>query len=743
MRFDMSKSVENQIEELRTEIRQHDYLYYVENMPAVSDREYDALFAELKTLEGEYPELVTGDSPTQRVAGEPLEGFKTVRHTVAMLSMDNTYSEEELRAFDTRVAKGLGTKEYRYVVETKIDGVAVSIRYENGKLILGATRGDGEQGDDITVNVRTIQSVPLKLALSSDPDPSRHSCGGRNPGDSEPVQPLEKMDPCLRRGDISKTRRGDISSKKGRGDIEEKAQGKKTKAKDSLFDGEIEIPEVLEVRGEVFIPNSRFQQINAEREEAGEARFANPRNSTAGSLKLLDSRMVAKRGLRFLGYAVGAVEPELFESHADMLAKLQALSLPVNPSFEVAEDIDEVIAICNRWEKQKDTLDYQIDGMVVKVDDLAQQRTLGATSRAPRWCIAYKFAAERAETVVKDIRIQVGKTGALTPVADLAPVQLAGTTVSRASLHNFEELARKDVRIGDNVLVEKAGEIIPQVVEVVKDKRPKDSKKFPVAKKCPECKGAVEKDENGVYIRCINPNCPAQLIERIRHFAGRNQMDIEGLGIALIEQLVGEGMVTSFADLYRLKQEQVAALERMGEKSAENLIQALSASKRMPLARVLAGLGILHVGSRAAEVLAEELGSIEALLEAEPERLEEIDEIGPVMAESIHRFCHTPQTRTLIEDLRSLDLAMPGPERRKKTGGALAGKTIVVTGSIEGYSRGDMEAMIKQQGGKPTGSVSKKTDLVVFGENPGSKVSKAQKLGVEILSADEFLKMVK
>ena len=678
MRFDMSKAIEKRIEELRVEIRRHDYLYYVENMPAVSDREYDALFAELKQLEAAHPELVRADSPTQRVSGEPLEGFKTVRHTMPMLSMDNTYSEEELRAFDTRVAKGLGSKDYRYVVETKIDGVAVSLRYEDGQLVLGTTRGDGEQGDDITANVRTIQSVPLKLEIET--------------------------------------------------------RQKKTN---------IEIPEVLEVRGEVFIPNSRFRQINEEREAAGEARFANPRNATAGSLKQLDSRIVAKRGLRFLGYAIGQVEPPMFESHSNMLAKLQALSLPVNSSYEVAEDIDEVIAICNRWEKQKDQLDYQIDGMVVKVDDLAQQRTLGATSRAPRWCIAYKFAAERAETLIKDIRIQVGKTGALTPVADLEPVQLAGTTVSRASLHNFEELARKDVRIGDSVLVEKAGEIIPQVVEVLQDKRPKDSKKFPVARKCPECKGPVEKDEGGVYIRCINPNCPAQLIERLRHFAGRNQMDIEGLGIALIEQLVSEGLVKSFADLYRLRREQVAALERMGEKSAENLIQALEASKKQPLARVLAGLGVLHVGGRAAEVLADELGSIEALLEADTERLEGIDEIGPVMAESIYRFCHTPQTRTLIEDLRSLGLEMPGPARRKKTGGALAGKTIVVTGSMAGYSRSDMEALIKQQGGKPTGSVSKKTDLVVVGENPGSKLTKAQQLSVETISADEFLKLVK
>ncbi|MBN1846912.1 MAG: NAD-dependent DNA ligase LigA, partial [Sedimentisphaerales bacterium] len=379
------------------------------------------------------------------------------------------------------------------------------------------------------------------------------------------------------------------------------------------------------------------------------------------------------------------------------------------------------------------------DGMVVKVDDLAQQRTLGATSRAPRWCIAYKFAAERAETIVRDIRVQVGKTGALTPVADLEPVLLAGTTVSRASLHNFEELARKDVRIGDAVLVEKAGEIIPQVVEVLGDKRPRHSNKFPVASRCPECKGPVQKDEGGVYVRCINPNCPAQLIERIRHFAGRDQMDIEGLGIALIEQLVAAGLVKSFADLYRLTPAELAGLERMGEKSAANLIAALAASKTRPLARVLGGLGILHVGGRAAEVLADELGSIDALLAADTEHLEQIDEIGPVIAESIYKFTHSDPTRKLIEDLRNVGLKMPGPTRRKKTGGILEGKTVVVTGAVAGHSRGDMEDLVKQQGGRPTGSVSKKTDLVIVGENPGSKLDKARKLGVKTISANEFL----
>ena len=668
----MAQSVQQRIDKLRGEIRRHDTLYYVENTPAISDREYDQLFAELKHLEKKHPELITPDSPTQRVAGVPLEGFETVEHSRPMLSIDNTYSAEELRQFDQRVHKALGDQKYRYVVETKIDGVAVSLRYEKGVLVLAATRGDGARGDDITANARTIASVPLRLAESS----------------------------------------------------------------------EVEDPEILEVRGEVFIPNSEFIRINQRREDAGEPLFANPRNSTAGSLKMLDSRLVAQRGLRFLGYALGLIEPGWDIGHAESLQRLKAFSIPVSPHYQIGRDVDEVIEICDQWEQKRHDLDYQIDGMVIKIDDIHQRRQLGQTSRAPRWCMAYKFAAERAETTIQSISVQVGKTGALTPVANLAPVQLAGTTVSRASLHNFDEVARKDVRVGDTVLVEKAGEIIPQVTEVITEKRSQNSKSFPVPRECPECKSSVVKDENGVYIRCVNPACPAQLVERVRHFAGRNQMDIEGLGIAVVEQLVSEGLVQSFADIYRLKKERLAALERMGDKSAENLIKGIEKSKDQPLPRVLAGLGILHVGQRAAQILADEFGDIYALLEADTEALEAIDEIGPVMAESVYRFCHETRTRRLIEDLIEMGVKMRGDKKTGKKEGPLAGKTVVVTGSVESYTRQQMKELVQNAGGKDTSSVSKKTDLVVVGEKPGSKAEKARQLGVKTITAEEFLKLI-
>ena len=677
----MSKPNKEYVEDLRRRIRYHDRLYYVLNTPQITDGQYDKLFDELKRLEAEHPELLSPDSPTQRVSGRPLEGFTTVTHSVAMLSIDNTYSPEELRQFDQRVCKLLGDDKPRYVVEPKIDGVAVSLRYEQGRLVQGATRGDGINGDDITANLRTIGAIPLRLDASSEPSST--------------------------------------------------AKAAKT----------VSIPEVLEVRGEVFMPLSEFARINSARQQTGDPPFANPRNATAGSLKLLDSRTVAQRGLRFLAYALGEVRPALAQTHADTLAQLKALSLPVTDHYELAADIAEVITICDRWEHRRDTLDYQIDGMVVKVDDLDQQRRLGQTSRAPRWCIAYKYAAEQAETVVESIAVQVGKTGALTPVANLKPVQLAGTTVSRASLHNFDELQRKDVRPGDTVLVEKAGEIIPQVVEVKIEKRAKGTSPFTPPKKCPECNGAVMKDPGGVYIRCINPACPAQLAERLRYFAARGQMDIEGLGAALVDQLVREHLVRSFADLYHLDESSLMKLERMGEKSAQNLLTAIEASKTRPLERVLAGLGILHIGNRAAEVLARHFGSIEAIMSAEPAQLEEIDEIGPVIAQSVYQFFHDPQTIKLIGQLKAAGLQMIGPAPSAPTG-ILADKTVVLTGTVPGYSRQQAQDLIKAHSGRPAGSVSKKTDLVIIGENPGSKAEKARQLGVQTISADEFLKLI-
>ncbi|MBN1436073.1 MAG: NAD-dependent DNA ligase LigA [Sedimentisphaerales bacterium] len=682
----MGESIEKQIERLREEIRRHDRLYYVMAQPEISDREYDRLYAQLKELEDAHPELVTADSPTQRVAGQPLTEFATVKHSRPMLSMDNTYNAEELRAFDKRVAKTLNGQKYEYAVESKIDGIAVALRYEGGMLTLGATRGDGTQGDDITTNLRTIASIPLKLNAI-------------------------------------------------------KGQGKK---KDSLFDDGDDVPDLLEVRGEVFMDHGQFGRINEQREDEGQPLFANPRNATAGSLKLLDSSLVAKRGLRFYAYAVGESTEVLAETHSENLERLKAMGMAVNPSCRTAADIEKVITICQEWEKERrHEAEYPIDGMVIKVNSLAQQRVLGQTARAPKWCIAYKFAAEQAESRITSIDIQVGKTGALTPVANLEPVALAGTTVSRASLHNFDEVARKDVRVGDTVVVEKAGEIIPQVVSVNLDKRPKGSKPLAVPKDCPVCGGSVAKDEDGVYVRCVNPNCAGQLVERIKHFAGRGQMDIEGLGSALVEQLVKEGLVKSFADLYRLDAETVAGLERMGAKSAENLIKGIEASKAQPLARVLAGLGILHVGKNVAEILAERFGAMDGLLEAEVEQLEGIDEIGPQIARSVYDFCHGDEGRGLVEELMAAGLRMPGPEKadveQTLAGQTLAGQTIVVTGTVEGYSREDMQDLIKQRGGKCSSSVSKKTSLVVYGENPGSKVEKAEKLGVKVMPAAEFL----
>jgi DNA ligase (NAD+) len=676
----MSQSIQKRLAALRQEIRRHDALYYVHNRPEITDQQYDKLFTELKELEADHPELITDDSPTQRVAGRPLDGFTTIKHSVAMLSMDNTYSAEQLRQFDQRVRKNLPGQDIRYVVETKIDGVALSLRYEQGQLKLAATRGDGTHGDDITANVRTIASVPLCLSCDS------------------------------------------------------------IKKHDGLLFGDAVVPDVLEVRGEVFMANSTFAELNQQRLDRDEQLFANPRNATAGSLKLLDSKLVAGRKLRVFVYGLGQVSSKDFaKSHSETLEKLKALSLPVNENHVLAEDIEAVIDICNEWETKRHDIKYQIDGMVIKVDNIAQQKQLGQTSRSPRWCIAYKFAAEQASTIIQSIDVQVGKTGALTPVANLEPVSLAGTTVSRASLHNFDELARKDIRVGDTVIVEKAGEIIPQVVSVELKKRPADSKAFAKPKECPCCGGAVTKDADGVYVRCVNPACPAQLTEKLRYFAGRGQMDIENLGIAIIEQLVQAGKLRSFADIYRLQEDELAQMERMGEKSAENLIKGIQASKARPLERVLASLSILHVGHRAAQILAEHFGDIDSILQADMEQLQTIDEIGPAIADSIYRFCHDSRTRKLIDELREEGLGMAGPDISGRKDGALAGKTVVVTGSIEGYGRKDMEELIKNAGGKVSSGVSKKTDMVIYGENPGSKLEKAQKLGVQTITAEEFL----
>jgi len=667
----MAQDVNKRIEQLRAEIRRNDYLYYVQSQPVITDQQYDALFAELKALEQAHPELVTPDSPTQRVSGQPLDGFAAVRHAVPMLSMDNTYNADELRAFDERVRKQLGSAGYDYVVEPKIDGLAISLRYERGALVTGATRGDGEVGDDVTANVRTIKAVPLVLL------------GGK-------------------------------------------------------------VPAVLEVRGEVYMPTRSFLELNRLRSDAGEAGFANPRNAAAGSLKLLDARITAARSLSFFAYATGELSESLGQRHLQSLERFKKLGLPVNPHICRAGDIEDVIKICLDWDEHRRELDYQIDGMVIKVNRFDQREILGATGRAPRWCISYKFAAEQAETVVESIDVQVGKSGILTPVANLRPVLLAGTTVKRASLHNFDELDRLDVRQGDTVVIEKAGEIIPQVVEVKKDKRPARTASFEVPTECPNCGGTVAKDAEGVYIRCTNPDCAGQLKERLKYFAGRGQMDIEHFGPALIDQLIENGLVTTFADIYKLDEAQLAGLERMAEKSAANVIAGIERSKTRPLWRLIAALGIRHIGGQSAQILAEHFGSLDALMAAEQEELKnDIDQIGSTMAQSVYEYFRDTKKRAVIKELLAAGVKPEPPtgapaERSDK----LAGKTIVVTGTLENFSREEIKEAITRAGAKPASSVSKKTDFVLAGESPGSKLDKAKQLGVKVISEQEFMRMI-
>jgi DNA ligase (NAD+) len=665
----MAKDVKKKIEQLRDQIRRHDHLYYVLNQPRISDRQYDALFAELKALEEVNPQLITVDSPTQRVSEQPLEGFATVRHAVPMLSMDNTYNADELRAFDERVRKGLDSVDYDYVVELKIDGLAISLHYERGRLATAATRGDGKIGDDVTTNVRTIKAIPLVLL----------NAGG--------------------------------------------------------------IPAVLEVRGEVYMPTKAFVQLNKVREEEGEPLFANPRNAAAGSLKLLDARITAERKLSFFAYATGELSEPLAEDHYLTLQKFKELGLPVNPHIEKAKDINEVINICDRWSDKRFKLDYQIDGMVIKINRIEQRDALGATGRAPRWCISYKFAAEQAETVIESIDVQVGKTGTLTPVANLRPVLLAGTTVKRASLHNFDELNRLGVRCGDTVVIEKAGEIIPQVIEVKREQRPAGTAPFKPPRKCPICGSDVARDKDGVYIRCINPNCSGQLKERLRYFAGRDQMDIENLGPALIEQLVDAGLVKNFADLYKLQKSDLLTLERMADKSASNVIEAIKESGTRSLWRFIAALGIRHIGSQSAQILADYFGSLDALMAADEEKLQSIEQIGPKVAESVYEYFHSERNVSVIKQLLAAGVKPQLPQKVKAKA-VLAGKTIVATGELESFTRQQVEQAIRDAGGKVSSSVSKKTDFVLAGENAGSKLDKALKLGVEVISEKQFLEML-
>ena len=665
----MAGDAKKRIETLIEQIRRHDYLYYVLSQPEITDGKYDRLFAELKELESKHPDLVIADSPTQRVSGRPLEGFQTVTHSIPMLSIDNTYNADELKAFDERIAKGLAAKDYDYVVEPKIDGLAISLRYENGRLTTAATRGDGTTGDNVTNNVRTIKAVPLVL----------------------------------------------------------------------LDDGNV--PEILEVRGEVYMPAKSFAELNELRAESGEPAFANPRNAAAGSLKLLDARITAQRNLSFFAYATGQMSVPLADNHYETLQRFKKLGLPINPHIKKAKTIDDVIGLCLGFENKRSSLDYQIDGMVIKVNRFDQRQILGSTGRAPRWCISYKFPAEQAETIVESIVVQVGKSGILTPVANLKPVQLSGTTVSRASLHNFDQIDRLDVREGDTVIIEKAGEIIPQVVEVKKQYRPADAHKYKIPTSCPNCDGAVAKDAQGVYIRCLNDSCTAKLKEKLKYFAGRDQMDIENLGVSLIEQLVDSGLVKNFADLYKLSKSDLLGLERMADKSASKVIAAIEQSKTQPLWRLVTALGIPLIGSQSAQILAEHFDSLSALMDADTEELESIDQIGPAMAESVNEYFKQTQNRKIIDQL--INAGLKPKTQKAVTGGKLAGKTFVLTGTLPNYKRGEVEKMIKDNGGKTSSSISKNTDYVIAGADPGSKLDKANKLGVPVINEKKFLEMIK
>ncbi|MCB9851695.1 MAG: NAD-dependent DNA ligase LigA [Phycisphaerales bacterium] len=679
----------HEIETLRREIEEHDSLYYTKAVPRISDQQYDALFQRLKDLEAEHPELITADSPTQRVGERPIEGFEHVEHAVPMLSIDNTYTPDELREFDKRIAKALQDEPYEYIVDPKIDGVSATLRYANGKLALGATRGDGRTGDDITANLRTIRSIPLKLRGSNWPD-------------------------------------------------------------------------VLEVRGEAYWPRDAFNRHNEHRIAKGLEPFANPRNATTGTLKSLDTQSIADRGLAFIAHGAGEIVGASFATASEFFDALSDWGIPTTIHQRVCASIDDVIAFVEAWDEKRHALEYETDGLVIKINSIEQRDRLGSTSRYPRWAIAYKYAAEQAETVLIGVDYQVGKLGTITPRAKMKPVQLSGTTVRHASLHNFDQVERLGADHGglhenDVVLVEKAGEIIPQVVRLVSPGA-KRGRKIEPPTRCPVCNGDVEKDEGGVYIRCINPACDAQIKERLKYFCGRDQMDIEGLGDVIVEKLVDQELVESFADLYALKdkREKVEAIEieqqrksgddvktsivKFGEKRTQKLLEGIERSKGQPLARVLAAMNIRHVGGSSAELIADHFKSMEAIAAATEEQLQEVDGVGPEMAKSLRAFFASESGQQLWQDLQNAGVNMTQPDTVADTSNApLAGKTLVVTGTLEQFDRKEIETLIKRLGGKASGSVSKKTDYLVAGEKAGSKLDKAKELGVEILTEAEFV----
>lgn len=661
------------IEKLKTDINRHNYLYYVKADPEISDYEFDNKLKELESLESQYPELITPDSPTQRVGGEAVEGFETVLHKEPMLSLSNCYTKEEFLDFNRRITEGLVNQEFEYNCELKVDGVAVSLHYENGFFIKGVTRGDGVQGDDITVNIKTIKSIPLKI-----------------------IKEVEEL---------------------------------------SSF----------EARGEVYFPKKAFLKINEQRQNNGDKLFANPRNATAGTLKLLDPKIVAKRPLDIVIYYLRGNSADfinMLKSHSENLNILEEMGLPVIKQRRVCKNIDEVFEFYNEWEKKREDLEFDIDGIVIKVNDLDQQRKLGTTAKSPRWAIAFKFKALQVETKLKEIKWQVGRTGIVTPVAELEPVFLAGSTVSRATLHNIDEITKKDLRVGDFVLIEKGGDIIPKVIKAVVEKRSKNSVKYKFPNLCPVCSSELVRYEDEAALRCVNIGCPAQVTRQIEHFASRNAMNIEGLGTEIVNLFYKEDLIKDYAGLYYLKKEQISNLERMGEKSAENLLKSIEESKKRGFDRKIFALGIKYVGTTTAKEIARAFNSLETLKNAEKGELEAVEGIGEKVAEAVIDFFKNEHNLKVLKKLEDAGIEFKAEKTEEIVESDITGKTFVLTGELEKLTRNDAKAEIEKRGGKVTSSVSKNTDFVVVGENPGSKFRKAQELGIEILYEERFLELI-
>ncbi|MGC4378574.1 NAD-dependent DNA ligase LigA [Fictibacillus sp. Mic-4] len=664
------EQAKQRIDELRNLLEKYNYEYYVLDKPSVPDSEYDQLMKELIELENNHPGLRDPHSPSVRVGGEPLDFFEKVQHEVPMLSLGNAFNEKDLRDFDRRVRDGVGNH-VSYVAELKIDGLAVSLTYEDGRFVRGATRGDGTTGEDITSNLRTIRSIPLKLN-----------------------RPLS-----------------------------------------------------LEVRGEAFMPKRSFQSLNEHRKQEGQELFANPRNAAAGSLRQLDPKIAASRNLDIFLYGIGKLTGEEVGSHSEGLELLQELGLKTNPEWRRCATIDDVIEFVNGWQEKRPDLPYEIDGIVIKVDSLYQQEELGATAKSPRWAIAYKFPAEEVVTKLEDIELSVGRTGVVTPTAILQPVVVAGTTVKRASLHNEDLIREKDIKLGDFVVVKKAGDIIPEVVNVLVDRRTGEEREFHMPTHCPECESELERLEGEVALRCLNPQCPAQIREGLIHFVSRNAMNIDGLGEKVIAQLFREQLIHDVADLYRLKKEELLQLERMGEKSVDNLLNAIEKSKENSLERLLFGLGIRHVGAKAAKTIAQTFETMDQLMNASKEELMAIDEVGEKMADSVSVYFSKPEVVELINELKSFNVNMEykGPKavRAEDVDSYFAGKTIVLTGKLTVLTRNEAKEAIERLGGKVTGSVSKNTDLLIAGEDAGSKLAKAQSLGIETWTEQQFVEELK